>query len=248
MNHTIISEDYCDLSKLTKDEIFTNHVNVFSILSDLSFPNKLNREDITLEDIAFIKNKYGLDVRSEYYSAIKFRNIKIYYYLNENSNTISKFKYTTKDESDYTVFVVIGKLNDPEFFRYLVCQVIKSYINDYIISEFKIGQCVEEFDTNTKIYLFVNEINCITMTKFIIYYYTTLFICIDNVLDINLENFNEIFKDINITFKISNILKNNSSKLKYLGRDLIRKIYNNIFDKDFGYDEEFFIDILNEIL
>ena len=125
---------------------------------------------------------------------------------------------------------------------------MKSYINDYIISEFKIGQCIEEFDTNTKIYLFVNEINCITMAKFIIYYYTTLFICIDNVLDINLENFNEIFKDINITFKISNILKNNSSRLKYLGRDLIRKIYNNIFDKDFGYDEEFFIDILNEIL
>ena len=121
MNHTIISEDYCDLSKLTKDKIFTNHVNVFSILSDLSFPNKLNREDITLEDIAFIKNKYGLDARSEYYSAIKFRNIKIYYYLNENRNTISKFKYTTKDGSNYTVFVVIGKLNDPEFFRYLVC-------------------------------------------------------------------------------------------------------------------------------
>ena len=59
MNHTIISEDYYNLSKLTKDKIFTNHVNVFSILSDLSFPNKLKQKDIALEDIVFIKNKYG---------------------------------------------------------------------------------------------------------------------------------------------------------------------------------------------
>lgn len=225
MNKTLLSEEFSYLfEEVSSNNSFIEFLrNVVELLNDgnINIKYTLSADNVSFEEESYIKVMSKKDIRS-FDNAIAFQNFRIFYFSGPNDPMYYNFDFSSKSKindtiNDFTTWIIWGNVNNDKFIIAVLIDIISK----------RIFKSLNNHNSNVSIFyelleyvikLNIMSNNLITISKFIMTFYTVLFSTLDNVMSLKYDDFDRIYPMVNTNISILR---------KSITKKQIEKLYRN---------------------